>query len=609
MPPPTERALNRSGTRGWLLPVIILLLVSITVTAYWSVGRAGFVNLDDDAYVEFQPMVNQGLRSAAIVWAFTAVHSSNWHPLTTLSHILDCELFGLRPEPMHWENLVWHTLNSVLVFLVWRYFSGAVWRSALVAALFALHPLHVESVAWISERKDLLSTFFWLLGIGAYTRYARSPSRKGYLAVATALVFALLAKPMAVSFPCTLLLLDFWPLARWPTKNATALLREKLPLFALVLVHSVATFVAQHTSGATDFGQRIGLADRLGNAVVAYLRYLAKTVWPSELSPFYPHPGQWPWAAILGAGIALLAISIGVWKQREQRRWLTFGWLWFLGTLVPVIGIIQVGAQSMADRYTYVPLLGIFTVVAWGSAELIERAPRIRLPLIAVVTFSLGTCHWLTQRQASAWSNSTTLYTQAIANGHDNATIRYLLGVASESAGAPDHIAVDHYQRALKFEPDYINAATQLAKIAMRQGRMEEALFHLKENQRRRPLNPGVHLNLGVFWARLGQHENAITHLNESLRIAPNYADAHLELSRVFGAQSRLSEAKIELEKFVRLSAWNAEAIAELGALNANLREFDLARQYLERAVWIRPNLSIAHENLRAVKALIEQKR
>jgi tetratricopeptide (TPR) repeat protein len=589
--------------------VIILLLVGLTVTAYWSVGRAGFVNLDDDAYVEFQPMVNQGVRSAAVMWAFSAVHSGNWHPLTTLSHIVDCELFGLRPGAMHWENLAWHSLNSVLVFLIWRLFSGTIWRSALVAALFALHPLHVESVAWISERKDLLSTFFWLLGIGAYTHYTRSPTRRNYLAVATALVLALLSKPMAVTFPCTLLLLDFWPLARWPGKKATALFTEKLPLFALVLAHSVATFIVQHASGAGDFGQGLSLTDRLGNAVVSYVRYLGKTVWPVELSPFYPHPGAWPLSAIIGAIIVLLAASIVAWQQRHRRRWLAFGWLWFLGTLVPVIGIIQVGAQSMADRYTYVPLLGIFTIVAWSGAELIERAPRLRLPLIGAAALSLGTCHWLTQLQVSAWGSSVTLYQRAIANGYDHATIRYLLAVASEAAGAPENIVVEHYRRALKFDPDYINASTQLARIAMRHGKLEEALEHLENNRRRRPSNPDVHLNLGAFCHQLGQHEKALAHLDETLRLAPNHANARLVRSRIFVAQNRLPEAKAELEKCVQLSPWNADAIAELGTINANLRQFDLAKQYLERAIWINPNLAIAHENLRAVKALLEAPR
>lgn len=588
--------------------LIVVLLVALSFTAYWSVGRAGFVNLDDDAYVEFQPMVNQGFRPAAVVWALTAVHSSNWHPLTTFSHLLDCELFGLRPAAMHWENLVWHTLNSVLVFLVWRAFSGALWRAALVAGLFALHPLHVESVAWISERKDLLSTFFWLLGLGAYVAYTRRPSLGRYVVVALALVLALLAKPMAVTFPCTLLLLDFWPLGRWPAKSALALLREKLLLFALVLAHSIATYVVQHASGAADFGQRFSLAVRLGNAVVAYLRYLGKTVWPFELSPFYPHPGQWPLVFVTGSVLVLLAVSVVAWRQCSTRGWLAFGWLWFLGTLVPVIGLVQVGAQSMADRYTYVPLLGIFTVIAWGGAELADRMPKLRLPLVAGAILSLGGCLLLTQRQTPAWQTSVKLYEHTIARGHDNATVRYLLAVACQAAGQPEDVVIGHYRRALEWEPDYINAATQLAVIAMGRGRLDEALRYLTENKRLQPLNPGVENNLGAYYSHLNQPDTAIAHFNEAIRLAPNYADPHHQLSRIFVRQNRLEEARTQLEIVAALSPWNAEALVELGALEANLRRFDSAKKHFERAAWINPNYPAALENLRLVKQLMGEK-
>ena len=409
----TQQPANRSPTvgsgmpwRAWLLGASIALL---TVAAYWPVRSAGFVNLDDDAYVEFQPMVNQGFRSAAVVWAFTSSHGGLWFPLTSLSHILDCELFGVHAGPMHVESVLWHVVNALLVFFVWRALTGATWRSALVAGLFALHPLNVESVAWISERKNVLSTFFWLLGLGAYVRYVRLPSLGRYSLVLLSLLLALLSKPMAVTFPCTLLLLDFWPLRRWPTQTWGALLREKLPFFALVAVHGIATILVQQFAGAADYGRRITLAARLGNAVVSYVRYLGKAAWPETLSPFYAHPGFWPAWAVGGALVALAGLSALAWRLRQTQPWAAFGWLWFLGTLVPVIGLIQVGAQAMADRYAYVPLLGIFTIIAWTGAELAERWPRARVGVGLAAAAALVACYPLTRRKVAAWTNSTTL--------------------------------------------------------------------------------------------------------------------------------------------------------------------------------------------------------
>ena len=586
------------------MPVILVGLVLLTLAAYWGVGRCGFVNLDDDAYVEHQPMVNQGLRPAAVVWAFTAVHSSNWHPLTSLSHMIDCDLFGVRAGPMHWENLLWHILNGVLVFLVWRTLTGATWRSACVAGLFALHPLHVESVAWISERKDLLSTFFWLLGIAAYAAYVRRPSPLRYARVALALVCALLSKPMAVTFPCTLLLLDFWPLRRWPGTGWAALVREKIPLFLLVLVHSVTTYFVQHSAGAADFGQRLTLAARGANALVAYARYLGKTAWPDSLTPFYPHPGHWPVWAVSGALAALIGASALVWKWAPTRGWLAFGWLWFLGTLVPVIGIVQVGAQSMAERYTYVPLLGIFTIIAWEGAALLAAIPRLRLPVIGAAAVVLGGCLLLTNRRVPAWETSIQLYERSIASGQDNATIRYLLGVAVQAAGRPESEAVAHFRRALAFEPDYINAGTQLAVIALQHLRTDEALRLLEANRAAQPRNPGVHKNLGALCALQNKLDEAIVHFNTALRLDPRYAEAHHELSKIFVTQNRLDDARRELEAFVRLAPWSAEQLCELGTLLANLRDFDRARACLERAHWIRPDLTAARENLRTLEQL-----
>ena len=598
-PSPAPAVANR-----WRVMLIIVGLLATTVTAYWGVGRCGFVNLDDDAYVEFQPMVNQGLRPAAIVWALTAVHSSNWHPLTTLSHQLDCELFGVSAAPMHWENLLWHLINAVLVFLVWRTLTGATWRSAFVAGLFALHPLHIESVAWISERKDVLHTFFWLLGIGAYCRYVRRPSVSRYAGVALALILALLAKPMAVTFPCTLLLLDLWPLQRWPTKNWFTLLKEKLPLFGLVLAHSVATYLVQHSSGAADFGQRFTLRERLGNALVAYVRYLAKTVWPESLSPFYPHPGHWPLWVVAGATAVLLTISLLIWKFHRPRGWLAFGWLWFLGTLVPVIGLVQVGAQSIADRYTYVPLLGIFTLVAWSAAEAVAHRPKLGLPVIVTAVFLLGGCWSITRRQVPAWENSLGLYAHTIKGGQDNATIRYLLALATQAAGRPEDEVVAHYRAALKFQPDYINAYAQLSILALRHQQYDEAWKFVEVTLRLEPRNPTVRRNAAAVELWRQHIPEAISHLQDALRLNPAYADGHHDLARIYVGQKRLEETRVELEIVLRLTPWDWIAHHELGLLLANVNRLDEARSSLERALWINPAFEPARRDLAALVQL-----
>jgi Flp pilus assembly protein TadD len=585
---------------------VVILLAIVTVLAYWRVGQAGFVNLDDDAYVEHQPLVNQGFRSAAVVWAFTGTHSNNWHPLTTLSHQLDCELFGVRAAPMHWENLAWHLLNSVLVFLVWKAFSGATWRPAIVAALFALHPLHVESVAWISERKDLLSALFWLLGLGAYVRYARNPSRAWYLLVTGAMILALLSKPMAVTFPCTLLLLDFWPLRRWPGRDWKSLFIEKLPLFAVAAAHSALTFIVQSSTGAANYGERFPLDARLGNAVVAYGRYLGKTFWPDGLAPMYFHPGYWPAALVAGATAGLAAASIVIWWHRRTRPWLIFGWLWFLGTLVPVIGLVQVGAQSMADRYMYVPILGVFTLVVWQCARLVHLWPRTLSPLIASTAAILIALGAVTARQVKAWNNSIALYQHSIVEGEDNAAVRYLLAVALQAAGRPETEVAAQFQRALERQPDYVNAITQLAIMALSHQRMDEARALIEKTVQLEPHNPSLHANLGAYWRRAGKPDQAIRHFEHVLQLEPRAAGAHFELGQIRLERNEMEAGRVHYEARARLDRWNPEAQADYGTLLSNLRRLDEARHYLERALWLRPDFPRARQNLDATLQLLK---
>jgi len=585
----------------FLLLAIVAVLVLTTLGAYRHAGQCGFVNLDDDAYVEFAPMVNKGIRSAALVWAVTAIHSSNWHPLTMISHMLDCELFGVKAAPMHWENVGWHLLNSVLVFLLWRRLSGAVWRSAFVAALFALHPLHVESVAWISSRKDLLCTFFWLLGLLAYVRWTARPSVGRYALILLCLALALLGKPVAVTFPATLLLLDTWPLRRRPAATWRQLVWEKLPLFGLAGLHAVVVFIVQHASGAAHYAERIPIGARLGNAVIAYARYLGKTVWPDALSPMYWHPGYWPAWAVLGALVLLGAVSTLAWRQRAKRPWLGFGWLWFLGTLVPMIGLIQVGAQSMADRYTYVPLLGVFTIIAWAGGELVTGLPRWRIAGALAAAAVLAACFVVTQRQVRTWENSIRLYESSLAAGEDNPAIRYLLGVALAAAGRPEADAAAQYRRAIELEPDYVNAHTQLAMIAMRHQRLDEAQAILEQNIRFEPKNESLHSNLGAFWSLRGDLARAMPHYEAALRLSPDNPGLHREMAQIAMRQNRTADARAHYEAAIRADGWNAMDYSNLGLLVGNLGNIAESRRLFQRALWIEPGQEYALRNLAAL--------
>jgi hypothetical protein len=379
-------------------PIICLVLVVLTAAAFGRVLRNDFIDMDDDAYVTENDAVKAGLTTRGLWWDLTTFHAGYWHPLTWLSLQLDAHLFcrdGLSASGFHFTNLLWHTANVLLLFGVLRRMTGALWRSAFVAALFAVHPLHVESVAWVAERKDVLSTFFWILTLGAYTRYAAAPGLGRYLIVMAAFGLGLMAKPMLVTLPATLLLLDVWPLGRlggeagqrrwWP------LIREKLPLFA------------QRAGGAVAQWQEFSFASRAANAALAYAAYLAKTVWPAGLAVFYPYPDPLPSARVALSVVALLSLTAFVLGAGRRRPYLVVGWLWYVGTLVPVIGLIKVGAQGMADRYTYVPLIGIFVAVTWGLSDLVRGRGAAERALSGAACLVVVALTVLTAMQAARW--------------------------------------------------------------------------------------------------------------------------------------------------------------------------------------------------------------
>jgi Flp pilus assembly protein TadD len=529
--------------------------------------------------------VQKGLTSKGIIWAFATSQTGNWHPLTWISHMLDCELYGLNPKGHHLTNVLLHMANAILLFVALRLMTGAIWRSGLVAALFALHPLHVESVAWAAERKDVLSTFFWMLTLVAYISYVNRAGGKRYVLVLVTFSLGLMAKPMLVTLPFVLLLLDYWPLNRFQPGATTAstvgqplgllssgddkspILKaviEKVPLFVMSLFSCLVTVMAQQEAGAVSTLKIVPFKLRIANGLVSSVAYMGKMIWPLDLAVFYPHPGSelpiWEPAV---AGLFLLFVSaVALWGA-HRCRYVLVGWLWYLGTLVPVIGLVQVGEQAMADRYTYVPLIGLFIIVVWGLADLVKKWRSIRWVVgvsTAVMVLALMAGSWL---QVGYWKNSIQLFEHALDVTSNNYVAHYTLGNALAAqgnlAGAMSHYhealeinpnfaeahnnlgnamavqgnlagAISHYHKALQINPDHAEAHRNLAVALDRQGKHLEALQHYVEALRISPHDAQSHNNLGVALAEQGRYEEAVAHFTEALRIDPNFKEAQRNL-------------------------------------------------------------------------------
>jgi tetratricopeptide (TPR) repeat protein len=518
--------IGRWRTSAGLQFLVCLLLAGMVLLAYVQVKDHQFITFDDDMYVTQNPMVRAGLTWQGAEWAFTAMHSSNWHPLTWLSHMVDCQLYGLRPGGHHLSNVIFHLANTILLFLFFSRVTGALWPSALVAALFALHPLHVESVAWVSERKDVLSTFFWLATIWAYAWYAAAPSLGRYLAVILAFALGLMAKPMLVTLPLVLLLLDYWPLgrlrglvpgavpsgARQPSSGSFKrlvwpLLGEKIPLLALAALSCLVTLVAQKLSGSVQSLTLLPLGTRLANALAAYVKYALKMFWPYPMSFFYPlAPVLW-WQAV-AAGLLLLALSALLLYGARRHPYLAVGWLWYLGTLVPVIGLVQVGGQAMADRYTYIPFIGLFIIVAWGTFELTARWRHQGVALGAVSVGLLTACLLSTRVQATYWRNSESLFNHALEVTGDNYMAYHHLGMDLANRGKLEQ-AIAMYKKTLSLAPAYPSAYNNLAIVYARQGRLDEAVPLFKAAIQLAPNDATFYRNLALAYRQQGKISEA----------------------------------------------------------------------------------------------------
>jgi len=621
-----------------------LFLVLATIGAYGQVYTFGYIHFDDGQYVAENLHLSDGLSLKGIRWALTTFYAANWHPLTWLSHMLDVSLFGWNPGAHHVINLIFHILNALLLFHLLHRMTGDLWPSGVVAALFAIHPLHVESVAWISERKDVLSTFFWVLTLLSYIRYLERPSRIRYAWMFACFMLGLTAKPMLVTLPFCLLLLDFWPLgrtryARAPSATIHAdhlpspriLVTEKLPLFLLSGASMIVTYLAQNGSGAVGSLDYYPLGLRISNALVSYVVYLRKVVWPTDLIYLYLYPLHVPAWQTAGAIAVLSLITVFSIRRFHRCPYLLMGWLWYLGTLVPVIGLIQVGAQAMADRYTYMPLTGIFIAVAWGGADLIKRWALRQWIVRTSVAGIILAIFFSTVRQAGYWIDNHTLLSHALdvfpkhyvaltSLGHlyaqredvDTAIQQYVaalniapykdahIGLAGQLVKkGKTAVALTHYQAILENNPDDFDAHYRMANALAAQGQLTDAAKHYEAVLRIDRRKICVYNDFGSVLARLGRLTEAMDQWEKSLKLEPGDPTAHFNLGNAYAAMNKPAEAYPHYLRALRAEPENPEIHNNLGNLLARQGRIQEAiRQYSE-CLHLRPDDTLARRNLR----------
>ena len=561
--------------------LICLFIIISTMTVYWQVRHYTFV-FDDDLYVVENPHVQNGLCLKSIVWSFTAIHSANWHPLTWISHAADITLWGLNPGAHHLTNIFFHIINALLLFYVFKRLTDNLYQSGFVAVLFALHPLHVESVAWIAERKDLLCAFFWILTMRSYFSYVESPSVKRYLPVFMFYTLSLLSKPMAVTLPFVLLILDYWPLNRLgykkPEQSETGFLHityiyliyEKLPLFALSLGSSIITYFAQQSGGAVVSLTTISFGVRILNALVSYNCYVSKLFWPYPLAVFYPY-GEMPsvLSVISACTLLIFTFFIAI-KSMKNHPYLLFGWLWFLGTLIPVIGIVQIGQQSMADRYSYLPSIGLSIMIAWGVPELLKKWRYKKQGIITILAMSFALMMWLTWKQVQHWKDSITLFQHAVNVTSDNELAHYNLGIALSE-----------------------------------QGRYVEALYHHNEVLRLKPDNVNALNNSGIDFEELGMPDKAIRQYTRILQLEPQNIPAHVNMGNVMITKGKIDEAIVFYHKALKFNYINAKAHNNLGIALLKKGQFSKAIASFRQALIIKPGYLEASDNLKTTLTLL----
>ena len=587
-----------------------MFLIFATLLVFWQIKNHDFVNYDDNRYITENRHVQGGLTVEGIIWAFTTTYATNWHPLTWLSHMLDISLFGLNPGYHHLMNLLFHIANTLLLFFILRRMTGEVWKSGFVAALFALHPLHVDSVAWIAERKDVLSTFFFMLTLLAYVFYVEKPVFRRYLFVFFFFVFGLLSKPMLVTLPFLLLLLDYWPLSRFESNKDKSkakiplhLIWEKIPLFALSFLSSIVTFFARQHGGAVKSLELFLLNIRIENALISYLSYIGKMIWPFNLAVFYPHPGNnLPLLNAFLALLFLLFITVFVMRKIKKLPYLFVGWFWYVGTLVPVIGLI------MADRYTYISLIGIFIMIAFGIPDVLKKWQYQRIFLSLSAGGILSILMVLTWIQVGYWKNSITLFEHALNVTSNNYLAHNNLGVVQARRGKLNE-AITHYHEALRIKPDDTDTHNNLGFALAQQGKLEEAIFHFKEAIKINPDNEYAQINMGTAMAHQGRLGEAIFHFKEAVRINPDNETTHKNLAVALINQGKIDEAIFHLKEMVRINPDNGTTHNNLGVFLARQGKLKEAIFHFREALKINPEDMEARKNLESIMSTIEDSR
>src|SRR6266478_457214 len=645
--PPAASGDTRTRNDRLIASVVCILLAGIVWIAFGQTLHHDFVNYDDGPYVYSNPAIINGLTPANVQWAFTHVHAANWHPLTTISHMLDCQLYGLQPWGHHLTNILLHATAAILLFSALRELTasgdagrdhrsllqrGSLWPSVFVAAVFAVHPLRVESVAWVSERKDVLSGVFFMLTLWAYARYARSdgPSLFRYLIVVVLFALGLMCKPTLVTLPFVLLLLDYWPLGRvrpssssrrgetasaWSRRNTWSwLVIEKVPLFVLSAASSVATVLAQNQ--ALDLSIKAPLEERLGNALISYVAYVGQMIWPAHLAVLYPYPeGNLEIPQVILALLLLLMISVAFFLWRKKYPFLLIGWLWYLGMLIPMIGIIQVGSQVRADRYTYLPEIGLYLSVAWGGMELFQRWRRSREILAAAAVLVIMALTTRSYLQTSYWRDTETLWRHAIASTSNNYIAHTNLAQNLTHSGRFTE-AIAECQEALKIKPDFAAAHNNLGVALLRNkqsgdgalghdGAVDEAIEHYRKALQINPDFTQAHKNLGIVFMRKGLMDEAIAQFQKTLELEPNDAQAEFSLGSAFLQRREVDEAIAHYQKAVEIRPDYAEARNYLGNAFVGEGKYSEAIANYAAAVRIRPNYSEAHHNMGCVLATI----
>ena len=606
--------------------IICLLLVVIILAAYWQLPTHDFINFDDSGYITKNTHVKAGVTRENIAWAFNFINFAYWHPLTWLSHMLGFQLFGMNPSMHHLMNLFFHIANSVLLFFVLNRMTGSLLKSAFVAAVFAIHPLNVESVAWASERKNVLSTFFWMLTMLFYIRYVEKSSIFNYLTTIFFFTSGLLAKPMLVTLPFVLVLLDYWPLNRFKLSQVNGmenkfrqgtdcrsrlrpifrLVLEKVPFLFLSAVSIYLSSVSVQRFGLVESAAGVSMKLRVSNALISYVIYIKKMLWPYHLAVFYPYPKAIPLWEIAGASLLLIGVTFLAFRWVTEKPYIAIGWLWYIGTLVPVIGLVQAGLwPSMADRFVYVPLIGLFIIIAWGVPDFISRWRFkkwlfVPIAIAVILNFTLST-----HLQNTYWESSIALFKHTLDVTIDNEVAHQKLGEALVAQGRTDE-AVKHYYEALRINPNLVAAHINMGVALRLEGKLDQAMEHFSKVLHLNPNSANAYYEIGHTFEKMNKFDAAVRYFNEALRINPNAARVHHNLGTVLARQKKESEAIFHFYEALRIDPNYADAHYNLGIIFSNQRNIKQAIDHYKRALCINPNMSLALYNLSWILATCE---